>query len=60
LDQDLISNRPPPPPAGRAAGVDAGAAAVFSLIYTYILNGGKELDTVKKICPEILLKVGIN
>jgi len=36
LDQDLISNRPLPPPAGRAAGVDAGAAAVFSLIYTYI------------------------
>jgi len=55
LDQDLISNRPPPP-----AGIAARATAGTPLIYTYILNGGKEHDTVKKICPEILLKVGIN
>lgn len=56
LVQDLISNRPPPPPAGRAAGV----AAVTPLIYTYILNGGKEYDTVKKICPKISPKIEIN
>jgi hypothetical protein len=55
LVQVLVSKLPALP-----AGIPAGAAAVTPLIYTYILNGGKEHDTVKKICPEILLKVGIN
>lgn len=54
LVQVLVSKLPALP-----AGSPAGATAVTSLIYTYILNGGKEHDTVKKICPEILLKIGI-
>jgi len=36
LDQDLIYNRPLPPPAGRAAGIAARATAGTPLIYTYI------------------------
>ncbi len=55
LVQVLVSKLPALP-----AGLPSGAAAVTPLICTYILNGGKEHDTVKKICPEILLKVGIN
>ena len=55
LVQVLVSKLPPLP-----ADSPAGVTAVTPLIYTYILNGGKEHDTVKKICPEILLKVGIN
>lgn len=54
LVQVLVSKLPALP-----AGSPAGRAAVTPLIYTYILNGGKEHDTVKKICPEILLKIGI-
>jgi hypothetical protein len=55
LVQVLVSKLPALPPV-----LPAGATAVTPLIYTYILNGGKQHDTVKKICPEILLKVGIN
>jgi hypothetical protein len=50
----LISKLPALP-----AGSPAGAAAVTPLIYTYILNRGKEHDTVKKICAEISQKFGI-
>jgi len=53
--QVLIYNTLPPLPAGRAARV----AAVPPLIYTYILNRGKEDDTVLKICAEILQKFEI-
>jgi len=55
LVQVLISKIPALP-----EGLAAGAAAVFSLIYTYILNGGKEHDTVEKIFPEIFQKFEIN
>lgn len=58
LVQVLVSKLPALP-AGSPAGSPAGVTAVTPLIYTYILNGGKEHDTVKKICPEILLKIGI-
>lgn len=54
LVQVLVSKLPALP-----AGSPAGVTAVTPLIYTYILNGGKEHDTVKKICPEILQKIGI-
>jgi len=53
LVQVLVSKLPALP-----AGSPAGATAVTPLIYTYILNGGKEHDTVKKICPEIFLEFG--
>jgi len=53
--QVLIYNTLPPLPAGRAARV----AAVPPLIYTYILNRGKEDDTVLKICAEIFQKFEI-
>lgn len=42
------------------AGIPSGLAAVTPLIYTYILNGGEEYDTVKKICPKIFPKIEIN
>jgi hypothetical protein len=55
LVQVLVSKLPPLP-----AGSPAGVTAVTPLIYTYILNRGKELDALEKICPEIFQKFEIN